>query len=688
MDFYILLNSVENKKKFEILIQKKYLNVWVSFVNTQLKPFFPVLSDVLKPKEKISNDFTSSFIEIPADEKKLQIHQTGQKEVFVDKVKRTKTLSEKPKEALTIKLTEVSDIDKFLPIDKNTSSNPFMPYYISVLDKNIKELLMRKLLQKLDSENQNRSYNNYLNARLYSYFYENNPYILEKALRSQKKELKFTLNNKIGLFMQRSLVFNKISLNRNEDEEGCSDFEMSLSPTKRHSILKKSSGIDFLKTFDGFQNRIIPEDPENQAENNNNNENNENKNDQSENEEDMHSENKEEFMLDTEIDVEETEDYVYVFNEYEGNSKAYKENLMKLKKILTTSETIESFYPITYLKKFGFIIGLLVICKRNVYIMRNWSYDEKQGIYDINEITTNQFQEKDKSLLITKGTNIQPITNIRKTTFMDESIINENPLELTLNRSGICVSSEMEIGGGGNFSFQLRRKYDHIKIPIEKIVEINSKRYLLAHCAIEINTTQKSFFIIVGKEKREKIFDDLKKLFPSKITKNQLSKENFLFTMFYKANPFLFENENPNYQSYQTLDVPNLIKIALPLWQEGILNNFEYLMFLNVISGRTYNDLAQYPVFPWILKNFSDGYEEINLNNPEQYRDLSKPIGALNIERAKNAKENYFENPETAPFNYGSHYSNPGIVNYYLLRLMPFGQLAIDLQGYYLLFLL
>ena len=34
-------------------------------------------------------------------------------------------------------------------------------------------------------------------------------------------------------------------------------------------------------------------------------------------------------------------------------------------------------------------------------------------------------------------------------------------------------------------------------------------------------------------------------------------------------------------------------------WQKGEMSNFHYLMLVNTLAGRTYNDLTQYPVFPW-----------------------------------------------------------------------------------------
>ena len=60
-------------------------------------------------------------------------------------------------------------------------------------------------------------------------------------------------------------------------------------------------------------------------------------------------------------------------------------------------------------------------------------------------------------------------------------------------------------------------------------------------------------------------------------------------------------------------------------WQRREISNFDYLMFLNTISGRTYNDLNQYPVFPWILADYES--TELDLASPSSYRDLSKPVG-------------------------------------------------------------
>jgi len=60
-------------------------------------------------------------------------------------------------------------------------------------------------------------------------------------------------------------------------------------------------------------------------------------------------------------------------------------------------------------------------------------------------------------------------------------------------------------------------------------------------------------------------------------------------------------------------------------------------MQLNTISGRTYNDLAQYPVFPWVITDFES--KTLDLNDPSVYRDLSKPCGAINEKKAEEIKK-------------------------------------------------
>lgn len=118
-------------------------------------------------------------------------------------------------------------------------------------------------------------------------------------------------------------------------------------------------------------------------------------------------------------------------------------------------------------------------------------------------------------------------------------------------------------------------------------------------------------------------------------------------------------------------------------WVEGRISNFDYLLHLNLLSGRSFNDICQYPVFPWVLSDYTS--EEVpDLTDKHNFRDLSKPVGALNPDRLQEFLErfNSFADPTIPPFMYGSHYStSAGVVLHFLVRLHPFAGLHRQLQS-------
>ena len=56
--------------------------------------------------------------------------------------------------------------------------------------------------------------------------------------------------------------------------------------------------------------------------------------------------------------------------------------------------------------------------------------------------------------------------------------------------------------------------------------------------------------------------------------------------------------------SESNIDLIKRLKLDIQ-WQSGKLPNFDYLMQLNIASGRSIQDITHYPVFPWILKRTS-----------------------------------------------------------------------------------
>ncbi|XP_064167820.1 neurobeachin-like protein 1 isoform X1 [Anguilla rostrata] len=195
--------------------------------------------------------------------------------------------------------------------------------------------------------------------------------------------------------------------------------------------------------------------------------------------------------------------------------------------------------------------------------------------------------------------------------------------------------------------------YD-FKWPLSQIREIHLRRYNLRRSALEIFLIdQTNYFLNFKKEARNKVYSRI----------------------------LLLRSLN----LYGTRSPQELLKASglTQKWVNREISNFDYLIQLNTIAGRTYNDLSQYPVFPWILTDYTS--EELDLSDPRVFRDLSKPIAVVNERNAKAVREKYesFEDPTGTidRFHYGTHYSNAAGVMHYLIRVEPFTSLHIQLQS-------
>lgn len=191
------------------------------------------------------------------------------------------------------------------------------------------------------------------------------------------------------------------------------------------------------------------------------------------------------------------------------------------------------------------------------------------------------------------------------------------------------------------------------ELALEAIAQVHGRRYLLLKTALEIFLTRRTSLFLNFQTKKERI-QAAKAIEAAK-----------------PPNLSLEGRKNPSEAAQKSAE----------RWARREMSNFDYLMHLNALAGRSFNDVTQYPVFPWVLQDYTS--DELDLSNPAVFRDLSKPVGALNPERLRKFLERYrsFDDPEVPKFMYGSHYSSAGIVLHYLLRLEPFTSLGIELQG-------
>ena len=168
-----------------------------------------------------------------------------------------------------------------------------------------------------------------------------------------------------------------------------------------------------------------------------------------------------------------------------------------------------------------------------------------------------------------------------------------------------------------------------VRFRLKNIQKMYRRRYMLRQCGLE-------FFTSNG--------DSLYLSFANS------SQRDYVFDIISSQNLSIATN------THETLE------IMRTKWSTREISNYDYLLFLNNQSDRSKNDLTQYPVFPWILADYTS--TTLDLKNPATFRDLSKPIGALNDSRLKDFQERFKSMPEEdsemglpPPFMYGTHYS-------------------------------
>uniref|UniRef100_A0AAR2L756 Neurobeachin-like protein 2 n=1 Tax=Pygocentrus nattereri TaxID=42514 RepID=A0AAR2L756_PYGNA len=216
------------------------------------------------------------------------------------------------------------------------------------------------------------------------------------------------------------------------------------------------------------------------------------------------------------------------------------------------------------------------------------------------------------------------------------------------------------------------------KRPLYQLREVHLRRYNLRRSALELFFIDQAHYFI---NFRKKV-----RLPPQRWSENNSQNKMFLFMKVRnKVYSRILGLRPPNLFYFGSRSPQELLK-ASNLTQKWVcreISNFEYLMQLNTIAGRTYNDLSQYPVFPWVLCDYTS--PELDLDDPAVFRDLSKPIGVVNPRHAQVVREKYesFEDPTGTvdKFHYGTHYSNAAGVMHYMIRMEPFTTLHIQLQS-------
>src|SRR3990167_3156190 len=323
----------------------------------------------------------------------------------------------------------------------------------------------------------------------------------------------------------------------------------------------------------------------------------------------------------------------------------------KIQRMLETGDKIQSMYNCARIDGMIQKAALFIICLNNFYLIDGYKLSDDNEIAEI----------KDDSTL----------------SFLQQGLGAASP------HSPIHDQSITSSGAGGSptssLSQQQRAISNHSsrRWAFEDIKDIYKRRYLLRPVALEIFSTDGRNFLIVFEQQNMLI---VYRLLTSKLSKQVISTQYDYLSSLPNSNIYSQSQDVENQSTSRFGVITSRFwkkETITQKWVQGQISNFQYLMHLNILAGRSYNDLTQYPLFPWVLADYESEY--LNLNDPKVYRDLSKPMGAVNQGRANDFQYRYDhweprENDGVPKWHYGSHYSSAGIVLYYLIRMESFTQ--------------
>ena len=248
--------------------------------------------------------------------------------------------------------------------------------------------------------------------------------------------------------------------------------------------------------------------------------------------------------------------------------------------------------------------------------------------------------------------------------------------------------SERKTCYGSIFKPQIAKyNYNYLFIPYNEIDFILKRRYFYKKTCLEIYTiNKKSYLFRFDSSKIKAVSENIKYFLKPNyddilIEYTKFEEKIGIYnkqTSLRNGTEIPFKNKN--------LSLKNIYES----WAKWQISTAKFLMLINFYANRSYNDIFQYPVFPWIITDYTSKLLP-NINTENFIRPFGTPMGMLEISpesiKRKNSyieqwKLNELDEEQTENYGrYGSNYSSSLYVSYYLVRVFPYSTMMIELQG-------
>ena len=203
-------------------------------------------------------------------------------------------------------------------------------------------------------------------------------------------------------------------------------------------------------------------------------------------------------------------------------------------------------------------------------------------------------------------------------------------------------------------SLRKNNNFYYLNIKFEDILYIYKRYYAFIDDGLEIFTKQnKSYYFVFNNigNKDNKSENDIIKFNDGEM--NFISKDirdEIFFYLSESINLESFEKEEERIKfeqikkekiellreiryRYKGKDLKyNNIDSILESYYNNSISKLEFLMRINLLGNRSFKDINQYPIFPWIINNYNNNFNDFTtikelLN--KNLRQLDKPMGVI-----------------------------------------------------------
>ena len=359
------------------------------------------------------------------------------------------------------------------------------------------------------------------------------------------------------------------------------------------------------------------------------------------------------------MEKENTDEYNFNLDcqEFDNFNIDYEDKILTK---INENHSIISF-DVCLVKRTHHIKGKLFICNDNKSLIKKIIFYSYPKNISKNIIGCNTYNKKDKK------------------------VINES--------NNICF--------GAIFECPEKDMNSKIVINVKDIRMILRKIYFYRKSAVEIFTKNKSYFFNFShKTSSENYCTEFTNLFAFFITeffpigiRTEKKVEMIGYSRQFES---LLKSYNENEAEFDISKHGNQFISSLIehwTWNENDIefSTLDFLIYLNLLSNRSYNDIFQYPVFPVLffydkVKGGLFNFIERKLDKHIGFQDCTKDskerknlIKSVYLQSKKDYDED--EENEEIPAYFSTHFSNDFYVSNFLIRVFPFSFLAIEEQG-------